>query len=71
MQFLLEFLQSCLDVWQMIVNIMRTLFIPVDVLVTIIEFVRNSLNVIASSLNECAPAPAAHAPGHLQTRAAS
>lgn len=56
-QFLLEFLQMCVDIWEILVNALRTLFIPVDVLVTVIEFVRNTMNVIASSLNECTSLP--------------
>jgi hypothetical protein len=44
-QFLLEFLQMCIDVWEILVNVLRTLYIPVDVLVTVIEFVRNAINV--------------------------
>jgi hypothetical protein len=56
-QFLLEFLQMCTDVWEILVNVLRTLYIPVDILVTVIDFVRNTMNVIASSLNECAPLP--------------
>jgi len=56
-QFLLEFVGMVVDVWEMIVNIMRSLFIPVDVLQTFIEFTRNLINVISSSLNECAYLP--------------
>jgi hypothetical protein len=48
----------CINVWQVLVDVLRTLFIPVDILVSVIEFVRNALNVIASSLNECAQLPA-------------
>ena len=57
-QFLLEFLQMCIDVWEILVNVLHTLYIPVDILVSVIEFVRNAINVINSSLNECAPLPA-------------
>ena len=57
-QFLLEFLQMCIDVWEILVNVLHTLYIPVDILVSVIEFVRNTINVINSSLNECAPLPA-------------
>jgi hypothetical protein len=57
-QFLLEFLQMCIDVFDILIDGLRALFIPVDILVTVIEFVRNTMNSIASSLNECAPLPA-------------
>ena len=57
-QILLEFLQMCIDVWEILVNVLHTLYIPVDILVSVIEFVRNAINVINSSLNECAPLPA-------------
>ena len=53
--FILDYVKICIDVWETIVNVLRTLRANVDMLMSFIEFVRTAVDVIASSLNECTP----------------
>jgi hypothetical protein len=57
-QFMLEFVSICIDVWETIVNVLRTLSVNVDILISFIEFVRGAIAGIASSLNKCTGLPA-------------
>ena len=56
--FVLEYIKMCLDVWEKIVDVLRSLSVNVEILDTFIEFVRTFINVVASCLNECRPLPA-------------
>lgn len=56
--FILEFLKYLLQVWEVVIDVLRSLYINVDVLVSFVEFVRNMIDVVATSLNECTPLPA-------------
>jgi hypothetical protein len=54
-KFILEFVLLLTDVFEVIINALKALFIPTDVLETSLEFSRNFLNGISDFLNECKP----------------
>jgi hypothetical protein len=56
--FVLEYIKMCIDVWEKVVDVLRSLGINVEILDNFIEFVRSFIEVIASGLNECKPLPA-------------
>lgn len=57
-QFVLEYIKILIDVWETVVDVLRSLGVNVHMLDSFIEFVRNTIDVISSSLNECTALPA-------------
>lgn len=56
--FVLEYIKMCIDVWEKVVDFLRTLSVNVEIFDTFIEFVCSFIDVVASGLNECKPLPA-------------